>query len=83
MNVNPSLKCTSPADVYLLLKASDFVSHALGHAYDGCLDAEEGEKPRKFELVLKKWFEMPKSQEFRCFVMENQLIGTLHWARTD
>ena len=77
MNAGPPLKCTSPADVYLLLKASDFVSHDLSHAYEQCIDGKEGEKPERCELVLKKWFDMPRSQEFRCFVSGNQLTGAL------
>eukprot|EP00936_MAST-01D_sp_MAST-1D-sp1_P002520 g2520.t1 len=31
-----SLKCQSAADVFLLLKSSDFVAHDLEHAFDGC-----------------------------------------------
>lgn len=121
------LKCQSPADVYLLLKSSDFISHDLDHAFDHCIDTppvvisemesavaaapafdeslvastsrleladddesnqsssdEEEVAPRKrimrdydFELVLKKWFDMPKSQEWRCFVRNKELLGTL------
>lgn len=112
-----NLKCQNPADVYLLLKSSDFISHDLDHAFDGCIDhepstllssssapttnvddthdvaalsldesaAEESEssttrrilRPYSFELVLKKWFDMPKSQEWRCFVQDKQLLGKL------
>lgn len=126
----PALKCQSPADVYLLLKSSDFISHDLDHAFELCIDTpskavstgttiesttsgsnqedliestsrlrvidesgsnssssdeEEGEevikvfqsskKDYEFELVLKKWFDMPKSQEWRCFVKDKKLIG--------
>lgn len=88
-----NLKCQTPADVYLLLKSSDFISHDLDRAFDDCidyeptspslaglsLDEEEGERRRRrrwsFELVLKKWFDMPRSQEWRCFVRENRLLG--------
>lgn len=122
-----ALKCQCPADVYLLLKSSDFISHDLDHAFDECVDyepeKEEKEpfdeppppppqddfaqlaaqlalqeqdtsttdssdddealvptKPRRkspyqFELVLKKWFDMPKSQEWRCFVKDRELVG--------
>jgi hypothetical protein len=108
----PALKCQSPADVYLLLKSSDFISHDLDHAFDGCVDYDpatvveeelvqatsklsvEGSSdtdsddddgdapPRKrlakqypFELVLKQWYDMPKSQEWRCFVRDRKLVG--------
>jgi hypothetical protein len=122
-----ALKCQCPADVYLLLKSSEFISHDLDHAFDECIDYEpekdeepvedaatspppqddlaelaaqlalqeqhtsatdssdddEGptsptrrkNSPNEFELVLKKWFEMPKSQEWRCFVKDRELVG--------
>ncbi|GAA6062768.1 hypothetical protein JCM10212_006881 [Sporobolomyces blumeae] len=110
-----NLKCQNPADVYLLLKSSDFISHDLDHAFDDCIDFDPsstdartsargatGEasettppsldslslgdstqreapaserRPYSFELVLKKWFDMPKSQEWRCFVRDRQLLG--------
>lgn len=102
------LRCQTPADVYLLLKSSDFIIHDLDHAFDECVDVDlEGEQstgeesgaghevaerterlalsddtrsvpPRarpQLELVLKKWFDMPKSQEWRCFVRGRQLLG--------
>ncbi|KAI5476927.1 cell division cycle protein 123 [Pseudohyphozyma bogoriensis] len=126
MVAGSNLKCQTPADVYLLLKSSDFISHDLDHAFDLCIDATpvpeeeehegsddvnditaaaeelqldaestEGEtteeddsdsdehrpQPRKrernydFELVLKKWFEMPRSQEWRCIVRDHVLIA--------
>lgn len=99
-----NLKCQNPADVYLLLKSSDFISHDLDHAFDDCDDDDSASlspnlnesvaalniddstpvpsalsnqqpPPFSFELVLKKWFDMPKSQEWRCFVRDRQLIG--------
>ncbi|BGP25057.1 hypothetical protein JCM10295v2_003977 [Rhodotorula toruloides] len=86
-----NLKCQTPADVYLLLKSSDFVSHDLDRAFDDCVDRVplerstlEGEREGghrsggrgwSFELVLKKWFDMPRSQEWRCFVRENRLLA--------
>jgi len=77
MNAGPALKCQTPEDIYLLLKASDFVSHDLSHAYDDCIDAQGVTASGTYELVLKKWFDMPRSQEFRCTVKENQLVGEL------
>lgn len=77
---NP-LKCTSPADVYLFLKSSDFVAHDLDPAtvFEGCVDQEEvPDKPLpsyELELVLKKWYNIETSRELRCFVRENILIG--------
>ncbi|GAA5913637.1 cell proliferation protein CDC123 [Sporobolomyces salmoneus] len=103
-----NLKCQNPADVYLLLKSSDFISHDLDHAFDDCIDFDPSSstlqvgyptpdvaslsledstsssssatpkrpcRPYSFELVLKKWFDMPKSQEWRCFIRSRQLVG--------
>ena len=91
MVAGPPLKCQTPADVYLLLKSSDFIAHDLDHAFEGCCDdglaesignfeiKEQDSSPLRrgfeFELVLKKWFDMPKSQEWRCFVRDDTLIG--------
>ncbi|WWC96441.1 hypothetical protein V866_003309 [Kwoniella sp. B9012] len=76
------LHCTSPSDVYLLLKSSDFISHDLdpSRAYLGCSPDPQGEgsgsvrKP-KLELVLKRFQDINPSREVRCFVRNNTFIG--------
>lgn len=74
-----NLQCTTTDDVYLSLKASDFLLHDLYHAYDDCLD-HDGEDARScmpaLSLVLKKWYSIPSSHEFRCFVRQNRLSGS-------
>ncbi|KAF9088938.1 hypothetical protein BGX23_007008 [Mortierella sp. AD031] len=76
-----TLKCQNPADIFLLLKSSDFIAHDLAHAYEDCSDAAaEGqnavrERPEKVELVLRKWFDLAPSMEFRCFVRDNKLVA--------
>lgn len=80
--LNPSspLKCTSPSDVYLYLKSSDFIGHDLDPemVFDGCLDAGDTEEARyELELVLKKWYPIDRSREMRCFVRDDTLIGEL------
>ncbi|KZS93583.1 cytoplasmic protein [Sistotremastrum niveocremeum HHB9708] len=72
------LKCTSPADVYLILKSSDFVTHDLlaSSVFEDCVDfIPEIDSQYELELVLKKWYSMDRSREFRCFVREGRLIG--------
>lgn len=66
------MKCTSPFDVFLLLKSSDFINHDLNHAYDDCQDPLT---TRKFDLVLRKWYDLQPSMEFRCFVKNQDIIG--------
>ncbi|KAK3822139.1 MAG: D123-domain-containing protein [Linnemannia gamsii] len=76
-----TLKCQNVADIFLLLKSSDFIAHDLAHAYEDCSDAPaEGvrrvrQRPETVELVLRKWFDLAPSMEFRCFVRDNKLVA--------
>ncbi|KAJ9603350.1 hypothetical protein H2200_012128 [Cladophialophora chaetospira] len=70
------MECRTANDVYLLLKSSDFVTHDLEHAFDGC-EVKEGEPlPEvRYHLVLRKAFNLNPSLEFRCFVRNRRLIA--------
>ncbi|KAG5513195.1 hypothetical protein PMAC_001565 [Pneumocystis sp. 'macacae'] len=69
-----TLRCTTPSDIYLLLKSSDHIAHDLYHAFDDC--CSPGPPPHfQHELVLKQWFNFHPSMEFRCFVKQRCLIG--------
>ncbi|KAG0297847.1 hypothetical protein BGZ96_004498 [Linnemannia gamsii] len=76
-----TLKCQNVSDIFLLLKSSDFIAHDLAHAYEDCSDAAaegaEGvkERPDTVDLVLRKWFDLAPSMEFRCFVRDNKLVA--------
>ncbi|PMD49419.1 D123-domain-containing protein [Hyaloscypha bicolor E] len=73
-----SMECATPNDIYLLLKSSDFVTHDLEHVFDGCEEDEEESLTKediKYVLVLRKWFKVNPSCEFRCFVRERRVIG--------
>ncbi|KAI0643155.1 D123-domain-containing protein [Trametes meyenii] len=77
------LKCTSPADVYLLLKSSDFVQHDLSPdlVFDGCEPPHHSAPDNgassiyELELVLRKWHPVDRARELRCFVRQENLIG--------
>jgi len=71
------LKCTAPSDVYLLLKSSDFVSHDLSidTVFEGCRYDTSNPPSYQLELVLRKWYPIDRSREFRCFVREGRLTG--------
>ncbi|KAI0062934.1 D123-domain-containing protein [Artomyces pyxidatus] len=72
------LKCTTPADVYLLLKSSDFITHDLSadSVFEGCTDAQTASSESyELELVLRKWYAMDRSREMRCFVHDGALLG--------
>ena len=76
MWMNGSLKCSSEADVYLLLKSSDFVAHDLARMCKcrGVKCAEDC-PDGTFTLILRKWSNLHPSNEFRCFVANRQLLG--------
>ena len=77
------LKCTSPSDVYLLLKSSDFINHDLSteSVFEGC-EPESGSDPQpteyELELVLRKWYPVDRGRELRCFVRDGLFIGTTY-----
>ncbi|CAB4476401.1 uncharacterized protein OCT59_016575 [Rhizophagus irregularis] len=74
-----TLKCNSPSDIFLLLKSSDFIAHDLDHAFDDCYYDNQSDsrrhRPNEFELVLRKWYDVAPSMEFRCFVKEEELVA--------
>lgn len=84
-----SMECNTASDVYLLLKSSDFITHDLQHAFDGCIDElsspTDGEsslpetsislRDIPYHLVLRKYLNMNPSLEFRCFVRDRKIIG--------
>ncbi|KAG8201612.1 hypothetical protein JTE90_012683 [Oedothorax gibbosus] len=84
ISFNNSCCCESVSDVYLLLKSSDFIVHDLTQRFLKCEDFvtdEESNKlmpdqeVEKFYLILRKWREIDTSGEFRCFIVNNTLIG--------
>lgn len=71
-----SMECSSPNDIYLLLKSSDFITHDLAHAFDDTADQSTTTDPEiAYHLVLRKWINLNPSVEFRCFVRDRQLIA--------
>ncbi|KAI9719875.1 MAG: hypothetical protein M1828_006097 [Chrysothrix sp. TS-e1954] len=91
INATNSMDCTNANDVYLLLKSSDFVTHDLEHALDGCADdgvvVEESQQEEEansnsndatdtpYHLVLRKHVQMNPALEFRCFIRDRTLIA--------
>ncbi|KAK4190352.1 putative cell division cycle protein [Podospora australis] len=73
-----TMKCTSANDIYLLLKSSSFASHDLNHAFDDTVPATSSTPhPPSFQpvLVLRSYFNLLPSLEFRCFVKDRNLIA--------
>lgn len=78
ISVTNSLECQTANDIYLLLKSSDFVSHDLAHAFDGCAvdDGDATETAVPYHLVLRKSIpSVIPSMEFRCFVKARAVVG--------
>ncbi|KAF9472513.1 cytoplasmic protein [Pholiota conissans] len=71
------LKCFTPADVYLLLKSSDFITHDLSlERVEGTEEVGRKSKPAyELELVLRKWYSVDRGREVRCFVRDGVLLG--------
>ncbi|KAG8161445.1 hypothetical protein KVR01_008432 [Diaporthe batatas] len=77
-----TVKCTSPNDIYLLLKSSNFITHDLDHAFDGTVSpsANGSSAPAPglgFQpvLVLRSFFTPHQALEFRCFVKQRSLVA--------
>ncbi|RMJ28679.1 cell division cycle protein [Aspergillus sp. HF37] len=77
MSATNDLQCTSANDIYLLLKSSDFVTHDLEHAFDGCIpdnDSSVAQPEIPYHLVLRKFVNFNPALEFRCFVRNRVLL---------
>ncbi len=64
--------CTSPNDIYLLLKSSDFITHDLEQPFDGTT-GDPVSIP--YHLILRKAFNLNPALEFRCFVRNRKLLA--------
>lgn len=85
INATNSMQCTSPNDVYLLLKSSDFITHDLQHAFDDTAEEEmqNGDESSSisktpsvhYHLILRKWILLNPAVEFRVFVRNRTIIA--------
>ncbi|VDC02368.1 unnamed protein product [Peniophora sp. CBMAI 1063] len=77
------LKCTDPAEVYMLLKSSDFITHDLdaSNVFAGCEGYEDAVQVQsksdryELELILRKWYPVERARELRCFVRDGVVLG--------
>ncbi|KLU81489.1 cell division cycle protein 123 [Magnaporthiopsis poae ATCC 64411] len=86
-----TMRCTTPDDVYLLLKSSSFISHDLENTFDGCVPAPNQQQQQQPQargtldapaalgfapvLVLRPYFKPQTALEFRCFVKQRNLVA--------
>lgn len=77
MMMNNTMQCKSAAELYLLLKSSDYINHDLGHAFECVTEggSQQGQDNLEYELVLREWAEMNPAMEFRCFVRDRRLVA--------
>jgi hypothetical protein len=69
-------RCTSAADVILMLKASNKVSRDLQAPYARCsANRYQLREAKQYTLVLRRWANLNPAQHFRCFVYRNELAG--------
>ncbi|KAK5098886.1 hypothetical protein LTS08_006264 [Lithohypha guttulata] len=59
MSSTNDMECRTPNDIYLLLKSSDFITHDLEQAFDGCIDTAEFlfDLRSEFSLKIEEFFE--------------------------
>ncbi|CED83305.1 Uncharacterized conserved protein [Phaffia rhodozyma] len=81
------MKCPSIEDLFMVLKASGLmngVMEALNQtrtdgeeAVDGVIEDETEDQGQGelLEMVLKKWYDLDRSREFRMFIRDNTLLG--------
>lgn len=70
-----NLKCVTASDIYILLKASSYITHDLTEAFDDIDPNQSKPTDQTFDLVLRKWVDINPAMEFRCFVKDRELIG--------
>lgn len=80
ISFDKSMRCQTPTDVFLLLKSSDFITHDLTDPFRYCEDKEctaddDDQVTLTYQLVLKRWLDIAPQDEFRCFVVNNELVG--------
>ncbi|EZA47797.1 Cell division cycle protein-like protein [Ooceraea biroi] len=66
-----TLKCNTLEEIYLLLKSSDRTARDI----NAVKSLRDHKNPLPFCLVLKQWQDINPCTEFRCFVVDNELIA--------
>ena len=70
MAVGQTLRCSTPEQVYLLLKSSDRIAHDLSSS-----TLDPSPNGLHHVLALRKWYDLRPGREFRCFVFNNVLVA--------
>jgi hypothetical protein len=73
-----TMKCSHSDEVMMLLKCSDRIAHDLSIDEKKTAEEEEGQHHQRHVLALRQWKDINPVGEFRCFVSNHKLIGTLY-----
>jgi hypothetical protein len=78
--VSPTLQCVTPDEVFTQLKSSTFIAHDIECPFNevipgftltkGSRELDEGHY-----IVLKRWHNLNKGMEFRCFIRDRKFIA--------
>ncbi|KAF2016368.1 D123-domain-containing protein [Aaosphaeria arxii CBS 175.79] len=85
INATNSMQCSTPNDIYLMLKSSDFITHDLQQVFDDTEPDDptdtnsdpvaSGISSIPYHLILRKWITLNPSVEFRVFVRNRKIIA--------
>uniref|UniRef100_A0A5K3FJ20 Cell division cycle protein 123 homolog n=1 Tax=Mesocestoides corti TaxID=53468 RepID=A0A5K3FJ20_MESCO len=75
INFGSCLKCTSAADLLVLLKASDFISHDIYAPFALCDEASKSQEEPRLKVILRAWRLIRPETEFRCFIRSKRLYA--------
>ena len=70
--LNPTLQCVTADEIFTLLKSSTFITHDVRCPFNECIP---GFVADQYYMVLKRWHNLNKGMEFRCFIKNNLLVG--------
>jgi len=72
----PHLLCQSIEEVFLALKSSSIIGEMLENFFPKIMKNDEELKENGgLQIILKKWYDLNKSMEFRVFVRNEGIIG--------
>ncbi|VDD76293.1 unnamed protein product [Mesocestoides corti] len=77
INFGSCLKCTSAADLLVLLKASDFISHDIYAPFALCDEASKSQEEPRLKVILRAWRLIRPETEFRCFIRSKRLYDVM------
>lgn len=69
---NPTLQCVTADEIFTLLKSSTFITHDIQCPYN---EAIADFSVDQHYIVLKRWHNLNRGMEFRCFVKSGIIVA--------